>query len=253
MELHYRSVGEGQILIILHGLFGYSDNWQTHAKKLADYYQVILIDQRNHGHSPWADEMNYDVMAEDVYRLVDKNGWEDIILVGHSMGGKTALRYAQLYPDTLEKLIVLDMGRKAYPSHHDSILAGLNAVQPEKLELRSEAEDTLVKYIDSNGVRQFLLKNLYWKEKGVLGWRMNIAVLEESMDNILGSIPDDEIFIPTLFMRGELSNYILDEDIPDLENFCPDSEFITIPKAGHWLHAEAPEEFIHALLGYCLR
>lgn len=253
MKLHYRTMGEGKPMMILHGLFGFSDNWQTHAKKLADYYQVILVDQRNHGHSDWSDEMNYTVMAEDIKELCDELALEDLILVGHSMGGKTAIRFAQLYPDYLEKLVVLDMGIKEYPPHHQQILAGLNAVKPEQLKLRTEADDTLAKHIDSEGVRQFLMKNLYWVEKGKLGWRMNLEVLERNMSEILKAMPEEEVMLPTLFMRGALSNYILDEDIPSLEQAFPDAEFITIDKAGHWLHAEAPEEFLEALLGYCLR
>lgn len=253
MKLHQRVLGEGQPLIILHGLFGYSDNWQTHAKKLAEYYQVVLVDQRNHGHSDWADDISYDLMAEDLQELVSELALDKIILVGHSMGGKTALRYAQLYPEKLEKLVVLDMGIKTYPSHHDEILKGLNSVNPEQLEKRSDAEEILSRYIESNGIKQFLLKNIYWKEKGRMAWRMNIPVLEQNMSKILAALPKEEIMITTLFMRGGQSNYILDEDIPELESMCPDSEFITIEKAGHWLHAEAPTEFIEALLGFCLR
>ncbi len=253
VKLHYRVLGEGQPLIILHGLFGYSDNWQSHAKKLAEYFQVSLVDQRNHGHSPWHDAMSYDLIAEDLNGLVSELNLEKVILVGHSMGGKTALRFAQLYPDCLEKLVVLDMGRKTYPSHHDAILKGLNEVSTLPLKSRNNAEEVLSKHVDSLGIRQFLLKNLYWKEKGQLAWRMNIPVLEANMNKILAEIPNEEIMLPTLFMRGAQSNYILDEDISDLEEFCPDSEFITIENAGHWLHAEAPGPFLEALLGYCLR
>ncbi len=253
MKLNHRILGEGQSFVILHGLFGYSDNWQTHAKKLADYYQVILVDQRNHGHSDWSEEFNYDLLAEDLKELFDDLKLEKVILLGHSMGGKTAMRFAQLYPELLEKLIVVDIGTKTYPAHHEQILAGLHSIDLEKMHARSEAESAMEKHISSFGVRQFLLKNLYWVEKGKLAWRMNIAVLEREMEAILAGLPEDEVLLPTLFIRGKMSDYIQDEDFDELENQFPDAQFVTIENAGHWVHAEAPEEFIEAVLTFCLR
>jgi esterase len=253
MKLHHRILGEGQPLVILHGLFGYSDNWQTHAKKLAEYYQIILVDQRNHGHSPWSDSFNYDLLAEDLKELFDDLKLEKAILLGHSMGGKTAMRFAQLYPNFLEKLIVVDMGPKKYPPHHEQILAGLHAIDFSVIQTRSKAEETMSEHISSYGVRQFLLKNLYWKEKGKLAWRMNIPVLEKEMHSILDGLPEMEVHIPTLFIRGKLSDYVLDEDFSDIENSFPDSQFVTIENAGHWVHSEAPDEFIEAVLSFCLR
>jgi pimeloyl-ACP methyl ester carboxylesterase len=253
MKLFHRILGEGQPLLILHGLFGHSDNWQTHAKKLAEYYQVVLIDQRNHGHSDWSDEFSYDLLAEDLHQLISELGLQKIILLGHSMGGKTAMRYAQLHPELLEKLIVVDMGVKAYPPHHTDILEGLSKVDLTIVKSRSEVEAILLPYVPVDGTRQFLMKNLYWKDKTQLAWRMNVPVLEREMDAILAAIPTDEVMIQTLFIRGALSNYIRDEDIPDLEDQFPDSDVITVPNAGHWVHAEAPEAFVNAVLEFCLR
>ena len=253
MKLHHRILGEGQPLVILHGLFGNSDNWQTHARRLSDYFQVILVDQRNHGHSDWNDEMSYDLMAEDLQELVTELGLERILLLGHSMGGKTAMRYAQLHPEHIEKLIVVDMGVKEYPPHHQDILVGLSAVDLEVVKTRGEVEKILEPYIPVDGTRQFIMKNLYWKEKGQLAWRMNIRVLEEQMHDILAPLPEEEVMITTLFIRGALSNYIRDEDITDLEDRFPDSTFVTIEGAGHWVHAEAPEEFMNVVLEFCLR
>lgn len=253
MKLFHRILGEGQPLLILHGLFGHSDNWQTHAKKLAEYYQVVLIDQRNHGHSDWSDEFSYDLLAEDLHELITNLGLQKIILLGHSMGGKTAMRYAQLHPELLEKLIVVDMGVKAYPPHHTDILEGLSKVDLTIVKSRSEVEAILLPYVPVDGTRQFLMKNLYWKDKTQLAWRMNVPVLEREMDAILAAIPTEEVMIQTLFIRGELSNYIRDEDIPDLEEQFPDSDVITVPNAGHWVHAEAPEAFVNAVLEFCLR
>jgi len=253
MQLHYREMGEGQPMVILHGLFGFSDNWQTHAKRLSEYYRILLVDLRNHGHSDWSDDFSYELMAEDLKELFDHLGLHKVILLGHSMGGKVSMLFAQKYNEYLEKLIVVDIGVKKYPMHHQHILAGMHAIDLSTTNVRSDAEAILKQYIDSEGVRQFLLKNLFWKEKGQLAWRMNLTVLEREMENILSALPEKEVMLPTLFIRGELSNYILDQDIDHIEELFPDSQLITIEGAGHWVHAEAPEEFMDAVLGFCLR
>lgn len=253
MKLHYRELGEGKPLMILHGLFGFSDNWQTHAKKLADYYRVILVDLRNHGRSDWSDEFSYDLMADDIHELIEYLKLEDLILIGHSMGGKVAMRFAQKHEDQLEKLVVVDIGVKEYPMHHQHILAGIHAVQLKDISSRRIAEGQLSEHIESHGIKQFLLKNLYWIHKGELAWRMNVEVLEREMANILSPMPEIEVMTPTLFIRGELSNYILEEDIEHLEHLFPDSEVNSIPEAGHWVHAESPELFLESLLSFCLR
>ncbi len=163
------------------------------------------------------------------------------------------MRYAQLHPEGIEKLIVVDMGVKAYPPHHTDILEGLSKVDLTVVKSRSEVEAILLPYVPVDGTRQFLMKNLYWKEKTQLAWRMNVPVLEREMEAILAAVPSDEVMIQTLFIRGALSKYITDEDIPELEDQFPDSDVITVPNAGHWVHAEAPEAFINAVLEFCLR
>jgi pimeloyl-ACP methyl ester carboxylesterase len=253
MKLYYRQIGQGKPLVILHGLFGFSDNWQTHAKKLAEYYEVTLVDLRNHGHSPWSAEFSYALMVEDLHELLQDLHIEKPILLGHSMGGKLAMHYDQSYPQFIEKLIVVDMGVKGYPPHHAHILAAIHAIDLSKMSARSEAEAILRTFVESEGIRQFLLKNLYWEEKGKLAWRVNFPVLEESMPEILAALPEHESFTPTLFIRGLLSNYILDEDIAQLEGYYPDSQLASIPNAGHWVHAEAPEAFIDEVLSFSLR
>jgi pimeloyl-ACP methyl ester carboxylesterase len=161
MKLHYRELGEGQPMVILHGLFGSSDNWQTHAKKLAEYYRVILVDQRNHGHSDWSDDFSYEIMSADLFELFQDLNLKKAILIGHSMGGKTAIRFAQIHENLIEKLIVVDIGVKQYPMHHQEILKGLHSINLDIVTTRSEAETILSRTIESLGVRQFLLKNLY--------------------------------------------------------------------------------------------
>ena len=246
-------MGEGQPVVILHGLFGNSDNWQTHAKKLAEYFRVILVDQRNHGHSDWSEEFSYDLMSSDLFELFELLDLKKVILIGHSMGGKTAIQFSQEHPSFIEKLIVIDIGVKKYPMHHAEILKGLHSIDLNVVNTRGEAESILSQFIESNGVRQFLLKKLYWKEKGVLDWRMNIAVLEREMVNILAALSSKEVFLPTLFIRGALSNYILDQDIDDLEDQFSDFNLVTIENSGHWVHSESPTEFLNSVLEFCLR
>jgi pimeloyl-ACP methyl ester carboxylesterase len=200
MELYYREMGEGQPLVILHGLFGFSDNWQTQAKKFSEYYRVILVDLRNHGHSTWSSDFSYPIMVEDLLKLVQKLELHQFILLGHSMGGKVAMHFAQKHPKFLDKLIVVDMGVKSYPMHHQHILEAFNRIDLTQMSARSEAEQILKQFIDSEGVRQFLLKNLYWKEKGKLSWRVNFPVLEAAMPEILSALPEDEVLITTLFI-----------------------------------------------------
>jgi len=253
MKLHYRELGTGQPLIILHGLFGFSDNWQSHAKKLSEYYRVILVDLRNHGHSPWSDEFSYNLMAQDVFELCQSLSLKNLILVGHSMGGKVAMNFAQNHGELVEKLVVVDIGIKQYPMHHEHILAGIHSVDLPTISARRQAESQLSAHIDSEGIKQFLLKNLYWKEKGVLAWRMNVAVLEREMETILSAVDDVDVTVPTLFIRGAMSNYILDDDIEAIEELFFDAEFITIDNAGHWVHAEASQVFLEHLLSFCLR
>jgi esterase len=253
MKLHHRILGEGQPLIILHGLFGSSDNWQTHAKKLAEYFQVVLVDQRNHGHSGWSDDFSYELMAEDLNELIGELGFGKVLLLGHSMGGKTIMRFAQLFPGKIEKMIVADMGIRSYPPHHQDILAGLGSVDLEKVKTRGEVEEILKPFVPNDSTRAFLMKNLYWVEKGKLGWRMNTPVLEREMPEILKALPQDEVIVPALFLTGGESGYVSGEDHDAIEEVFPDSTFVEIAGAGHWVHAEAPEEFLNAVLEFLLR
>jgi pimeloyl-ACP methyl ester carboxylesterase len=253
MLLHYKEIGEGKPLVILHGLFGTSDNWQTHAKKLSEYYRVILVDQRNHGHSPWSDDFTYEHLADDLERLILHLGIDQFTLIGHSMGGKTAMYYSQKYPTRLEKMVIVDIGIKQYPMNHNEIIKGIKSLDLATIASRSAAEQAMLPFVDSYGVRQFLLKNLYWIEKGKLAWRMNVDVLEREMEEILAPIPPIEVWTPTLFLRGAMSNYILDEDWDAIEEIFPDATLETIENAGHWVHSEQPEEFIENVLGFIIR
>ena len=243
MKLHYREIGEGDPLFILHGLFGSSDNWQTLGKAFAKERKVVFVDQRNHGRSPHSDDFNYDLMVEDLLKLADDLEMEKINVLGHSMGGKTAIAFAAKYPERLNKMIVADISHRQYEHHHDDVIAGLNAIDLDIVKSRGEAERAMMEFIDNYTVRQFLLKNLYWVEKGQLGWRMNIPSLVANLDRIIEEIPVDQINTDSLFIRGELSNYIPESDFPEIQEKFPNSRIETIPNSGHWVHYEGAKDF----------
>ena len=236
---------EAKPLLILHGFLGMSDNWKTMGTQFAaDGFQVHLLDMRNHGRSFHSDEFSYEVMAQDIFDYCQANNLEKVNILGHSMGGKTAMLFAVTHPKMVEKLIVADIGPKFYSQHHQMILEGLNAVDFSLKPSRNEVEEILSKYIPDFGTRQFLLKSLYWQEPGQLAFRFNLAVFNVNMDEIGKPLTENAVFNnPTLFIRGGNSSYILDKDFLKIQNHFPDSKIETIPNAGHWLHAENPKMF----------
>lgn len=256
MELNYKTFGEGQPLVILHGLFGSSDNWLTLGRKLAEQYKVYLVDQRNHGRSPWSNEWDYQLMAEDLLEFIQTHKLDNFILLGHSMGGKTAMNYAaRYYPSKIEKLVVVDIAPKSYPIHHDTIVAGLRSLDLSQINSRKEADDQLAKKVEEVGVRQFLLKNLYRpKTEGSdkkFAWRINLPVIGDNLDKMSMGLPDNfEFDGPTLFIRGLRSNYIKDEDNTLIQQYFPNAVIRSIAEAGHWVHAEKPQVFLETLLEF---
>lgn len=250
MKLFFRTEGEGRPLLVLHGMFGSADNWKTHAKTLSKDFKVYLIDQRNHGHSPHSDDFNYDLMAEDLYELVAEEGLRDLLIIGHSMGAKTALRFAQQYGFLIDKMISADMGIKAYAPHHDAVFAGLFEVDVENCDSRMEAEMRISKHILDESTKQFLLKNLYWKEQGKLAWRFNLDAIFRQRTEMMKALPEDRIDNEVLFLRGGKSNYVMEADILGIKTLIPRAQFDTIENAGHWLHADAPVEFIEKCIEY---
>lgn len=245
MLLHSRIEGNGKPFVILHGFLGMSDNWKTLGSQFAEFgYEVHMLDMRNHGKSFHSDDFTYELMANDVKEYCVFHKLDNIILLGHSMGGKTAMLLATLFPDLIEKLIIADIGPKFYPQHHQPILAGLNAVDFSLKPSRSEVEEIVSKHITDFGTRQFLLKSLYWKEKEQLAFRFNLDVFNKKIEEIGKALPIENTFEkPTLFLRGSKSNYILDEDFETIHYHFPNSEIKTISNAGHWLHAENPKDF----------
>ena len=252
MLLHSNITGEGQPFVILHGFLGMSDNWKTLGLQFAEQnFQVHLIDQRNHGHSFHSEEFNYDVLVEDLKHYCDEHQLENIILLGHSMGGKTAMLFATKYPELVSKLLIADISPRFYPIHHDGILNGLSALNFDAIKSRGEADTLLSGYISDYGTRQFLLKNLYWKEKGKLALRMNLEVLKDEVAEIGEALPWQATFEKdTLFLRGDRSEYIGIDDENIVVRHFPKAKIITISNAGHWLHAENPKDFFDAVMEF---
>jgi esterase len=244
--------GQGQPFVILHGFLGMSDNWKTYGKQLCDVgFEVHLIDQRNHGSSFWDDSFNYEVLVEDLKHYCDTYNLKSIILLGHSMGGKTAMLFATQYPELVSKLIVADISPRFYPIHHETILAGLNALDFNSITSRNEADEVLSKYIADMGTRQFLLKNLYWKEKAQLALRINLKILTKNIAEVGEALPNESKFEKdTLFLRGEKSNYITSSDESLIKHHFYKVEIVTIKNSGHWLHAENPQDFFDAVMDF---
>lgn len=251
MKLNYKEFGQGAPIIILHGLFGTLDNWQTVAKQLAEEYSVYILDQRNHGRSPHMDSQDYKLMAEDLQHFMEANWIHKASIIGHSMGGKTAMQFAQDFPDMVEKLIVVDIAPKAYKGGHQQIFEALFALDLSTIESRKEADQFLETRIPDFGVRQFLLKNLTRSKEGGYQWKMNLPVIFESYQNILASITlEAAADMPTLFIKGGQSNYIQEEDLALVQSYFPNAVLKTVKKAGHWVHAEAPLELIEIVKGF---
>lgn len=250
MNLFFRKTGDGSPIIILHGLFGSSDNWLSIARVLGESHTVYSIDQRNHGQSEHSDYFSYEIMAEDLREFILEHNIQNPIIIGHSMGGKVAMQFAVDHADIMKKLIVVDIAPKIYPVHHDTILEGLNSINMQTLTSRNEADEQLAKYVPDMGTRQFLLKNIARTAEG-FAWKINLPVIETGIEQIgVGLEPNAHYDGETLFIRGKNSNYIKDEDEVTLKHYFPNSELVTIENAGHWVHAEQPETFLAAIKAF---
>jgi esterase len=247
--LHYKQYGEsGKPLFILHGIFGMLDNWHLVAKSLSSEFTVYTIDARNHGQSPHSAEMSYQLMAEDVIELADHLGIESFILVGHSMGGKTAMWTAHQFPERIEKLILVDIAPKTYKPGHLQYFKAFEEIQWSTLNSRKEVDEALVPYEDDPGVRLFLAKNIDRNDAGGFSVKSNMKALKDAYPEIIGKLDFLNIYQgPTLFILGEKSHYLKEEDKPYIERFFPKAEYVDVAGAGHWVHADNMSGFLEKL------
>jgi esterase len=250
MELYYREFGQGRPVIILHGMFGFSDNWQTIAKQLSQQYLVVTPDLRNHGRSPHTDRHNYREMADDIRELMENNWMFSAIVVGHSMGGKVAMQLAFDHPEMVEKLVVIDMEPTQSEDSNAAVFQALAALDLSKIANRQEAETILREYLTDAGTIQFLLKNITRRDDGSYVWKMNLNVIRSEYSNILSPVSGPVFEKPALFVRGSKSPYIRDHEWPAVQQLFPKATLNTIEDAGHWVHADQPEALIKVMTDF---
>ncbi len=253
MNLFYRQSGDGEPLIILHGLFGSSDNWYTLAKVFAQKFNVFVVDQRNHGQSPHSPELDYRLLTEDLKDFITEHAIQKPVIIGHSMGGKTAMNFAVKYPQFLNQLVVVDIVPKHYPVHHDAIIDGLKAIPLDTVGSRNEADRILSSYVPQPDVRQFLLKNLARKSEGGFEWKINLEAIDNNIEAMgEGMIYSGKYDGPSFFIKGKKSNYYAEGDESLIRSIFTKAEFATMD-TGHWVQAEKPEEFANLVLSHLAR
>lgn len=252
MKLFFRKSGAGSPVFILHGLFGSSDNWHTLGKRFESDFTVYYIDQRNHGRSPHSPVFNYDVMSDDILKLVEDENLIKINFIGHSMGGKAAMQFAIRNPHRVGKMLIADIGPKKYPVTNRFVTDVLNQFDLYALTSRKEVEKILFANIKDNATVQFLLKNLYWNEKGKLSWRFDLESITNNIERVSDAqpLPHAPIPIPVLFLKGEKSDYIFPSDIKLMRAIFPFAIINEILNAGHWIHADQPEVFYKTVLHF---
>jgi pimeloyl-ACP methyl ester carboxylesterase len=255
MQLFYRTYGKGQPFVILHGLYGMSDNWVTHAKLLGENYQVYIPDLRNHGQSEHSELFDYNLMAEDIAEFIKMHNLENPIIMGHSMGGKVAMRFALDNPNKVSKLIVVDMSMRSYKQtdFNYQLIYALLDIDFAKTKTRKEIEDKLDQTIQNQRIRMFLMKNIYWTEQKKLSWRFNLKAIFDNIDAVFEGIKSTQQFDkPSLFIRGGESDYVSDEDFMQIQKNFPQAILKIIPKAGHWVQADESIAFMDCLSDFLI-
>jgi pimeloyl-ACP methyl ester carboxylesterase len=251
MRLHSQVIGSGPDLIVLHGLFGSQANWKPVARRLSGQFRVHTVDLRNHGSSPHHEEVNYAVMADDLLAFMEHEKIPDACFLGHSLGGKVAMQFALLHPEQTRKLAIVDIAPRAYESVNDEVFSALRGLYLSKLRTRTEADEALAAHIPNHATRRFLLTNLVFDPERGPHWRVNLDALHAQREQLIaavgGMVPFDK---PTLFIRGELSDYINDSDRVQIEQLFPRAHIETIPRAGHWVHVDAPDAFLNCVQGF---
>ena len=253
MKLYSKIYGDGyEDLIIIHGLFGMSDNWNSLGKDFSKYYKVHLVDLRNHGRSPHSEQFDYEVMCEDIIQYIEDHNINKPIILGHSLGGKVAMKLAFTYPQKIERLVVADIAPRKYSTaFHENLLMKLVKLELADFNTRKDLENHLSLYIEDLGTRLFLLKNLYRGDNKSYAWRFNLHVLLEKVSNIQDdSFVEGLCDVSTLFLRGGKSSYINNSDELLINNHFSDFNIVTIDEAGHWLHAEKPHQFFNEVIAF---
>ena len=257
MELFFRKYGgTGPPLVIVHGLYGSGDNWVSIARELSSGFEVYVVDQRNHGQSPHSDQHDYPSMRDDLREFMDNQEIEKAVLVGHSMGGKTIMHFAVKWPGRVQSLVSVDIAPKAYhdlavdshaAAHHAKMIDAMLELDLSGVDSREDIDQALRTRIGSERIRSFLLKNVHREKDGNFRWRINLAVLRDNLDHIMDGLDVDGVIaeggitgFPALFVSGERSDYIRAEDHRLIRSIFPVADFVSIPGAGHWVHAEQP-------------
>jgi len=245
MKLFYRKLGEGKPLIILHGLLGSGDNWLPVAKILSKSYKVYMPDLRNHGHSLHHEDMNYDIMSHDLLEFMDTLNMPTATLMGHSMGGKVAMHFALNNCSRVEHLIIADTGIKPYEMNHIPYLEFINSIDLKRYKNRQELQTFLFEAFNNSRIVQHVLKNINMNSEKGLMWRVNLDAIFLHIQDILSGVTSNNIFNkPCLFIRGALSDYIMDDDMEGLKQRFPYLKIVTVEKAGHWLHVDNFKDFV---------
>lgn len=265
MKLYSRHLGNGWPLVIIHGLYGSSDNWLSVAKRLEQHFSIYLIDLRNHGRSPHSSDHSYEAMALDLKELLDDLHLHKPIILGHSMGGKAAMYFGAMFPERVKRLVVVDISplghtqsleKQQIVDEHRAILATLRQLPLETMSSHIEADRWLSHHIKEARLRGFLLKNLA-KENGKLVWRLNLAAISYQLPNIMEGLDahnpmhTNQRSFPILFIKGGKSEYISESDLDAIKLYYPEAQLVRVEEAGHWLHAEQPEQLIKLLLDFC--
>jgi pimeloyl-ACP methyl ester carboxylesterase len=261
MKLFYRKYGMGPPLVILHGLYGSSDNWVTIARKISGSFTVYLPDQRNHGLSPHSSDHSYDALSKDLFELIQDLGIGKFILAGHSMGGKVAVNFALNWPERINALIIIDISpfrhneyEKQLYLQHQEILKAILSIKPSEYQTRADLEKLMTTKINDEKIRRLILKNLQRTDKGSFEWKLNALSLLENLDRIMevipipGNLPLPVTGFPVTFIKGEDSKYLQMSDLKEIQRIFPASEIVSVRNAGHWIHAEKPDVIEDILL-----
>ncbi|GAB4300062.1 MAG: alpha/beta fold hydrolase [Methylophaga sp.] len=250
MKLHYQMSGEGQPLLIIHGLFGSSDNWRSMARYFSKFYRVISVDLRNHGRSPHSEEQSFTVMAQDIARLCEELNLGRVHILGHSLGGKVAMQFAANHAGSIDKLVVIDISPRQYFSQHTPLMDAMMSLDLTRLDSRSAVDEALAGKVADKSVRQFLLMNLQMGDKGFY-WRINLPVLKANYQQLMAPVCEgQEVPVNSLFVYGSLSEYVTEDDRALIKRHFPRAKFQAIDKAGHWVHSERPQQFKRVVEDY---